>query len=118
MIPIERNDIDMDNIELKGVLLEKEPDPRNYKISQLSLYPLVFLFKHIFSIIIHGIIQCQTNRLFTFILLFVYKVMTFSKKKCMMEGMAFYALNPTEEKKCRLQTYLNCLEAWASSYSV
>lgn len=24
----------MDNIELKGVLLEKEPDPRNYKISQ------------------------------------------------------------------------------------
>lgn len=38
------------------------------------------------------------SRMFTFILLFVYKVMTFSKKKCMMEEIAFYALNPTEEK--------------------
>lgn len=38
------------------------------------------------------------SRMFTFFLLFVYKVMTFSQKKCMMGGMAFYALNPTEEK--------------------
>lgn len=38
------------------------------------------------------------SRMFTFFLLFVYKVMTFSPKKYMMEEMAFYALNPTEEK--------------------